>query len=1027
VTVLLGLVAGALVAAALRRGMAEVLTLESLQRENYRGHRLPTAVGLVLVAAVVLVDGARTFAGVVGISDAATAPERLLMLSAVVAFGFLGVIDDLLGDGRDRGLRGHITAAMRGRITTGFVKLGAGAAVALVLAGAAVGDRPARVLIDGALVALAANLANLFDRAPGRTTKVALLAYVPIAVAAGTAAVGVALAVVVGAAAALLVGDLRERHMLGDAGANALGAALGLAVVLATSPGVRTGTAIGILALTLLSEVVSFSRIIAATPPLRLLDRLGRLPVGGALVALLVVGAVVGALPAPAAAGEPEGGRRLLVVSVPGVTWSELQDADLAADLPALAAFLETAAVADLAPRGVSPRSTPGDAYLTMSAGTRSTSERAVDGQVLALDEQSSGSAAGEIFRRRTGLVPDGEFVALSWPALVRANAGEPYDAVLGLLGDTLAEAGAASAAIGNADGTDSIGASYERQVGLALADSDGVLADGVLTDDDLVAGDPSRPFGVRLDEDAVVTAFTEAWGAAEAAPSGLVLVEASDLARVMRYRPFVDAARYRDMRALALADTDALLARLLAEVDPTRDSVVVVAPYNLPGRRDLTMIGLRTPETEPGYLTSASTQRSGFATLVDLAPTFLTILGIDRPVEMEGRPLEVVDSGDGLDARIDRLVSLNAASRFRERLLVPTTMVLVVLTTVLAAATVFLVASRRAAFLRPWLGRGALLALGALPGTYLARALPLEDLGTGVYWAVVAGVGGVAATLATVAGRRTGRPDLALQLVLGLVGVVLVADVMTGSKLSLSAAFGYSPTGNSRLYGISNYSYGQLATAACILAAYFVGWEPERKGRAVGFGLLGAVLVVLGVPIWGSDVGGVLAFAPTIALFVAIVTGRRIRLRLLVFGGLAAAAAITVFGFLDLSRPPEQRAHLGRLFERVGNEGLEPLLSIMERKLLANLNVSTSSFWVAAIPVAIAFWVFLRRFPTKPIDALRARIPGLRAGLAAATVAAVLGSLVNDSGAIVGGVAAMVITASLVHLVASQPDPDPA
>jgi hypothetical protein len=737
-----------------------------------------------------------------------------------------------------------------------------------------------------------------------------------------------------------------------------------------------------------------------------------------------VLSAVLVGLPGRAGAGEPEGGRRLLVVSVPGVTWSEVQDAQddpEGARIPTLTAFLEGAALADLAPRGVSPRSTPGDAYLTISAGSRATSARAVDGQVLALDEQNSGSDAGEIFRRRTGLVPDGEFVSLSWPALVRANAGEPYDAVLGLLGDTLAEAGAVAAAIGNADGTDSIGASYERQVGLALADGDGVLADGVLADDDLLVADASRPFGVRLDEEAVATSFTEAWDAA-AGPGGLVLVEASDLARVMRYRPFVDSERYREMRAQALEDSDALLARLLASVDPTRDSVVVVAPYNLPGRRDLTVVALQTPGSVPGYLTSASTQRSGFATLVDLAPTFLTVLDVDRPVDMEGRPLEVVASGAALEARVDRLVSLNAASRFRERLLVPTTMVLVVLTTGLAAATTYLLASRRAAFLRPWLARAALVALGALPGTYLARALPLEELGTGVYWAVVAVVALASAAIATVAGDRTRRPHLALQLVLALVGLVLVADVMTGSTLSLSAAFGYSPTGNSRLYGISNYSYGQLATAACLLATFLVGWEPTRRGRIAGFGLLGAVLVVLGVPVWGSDVGGVLAFAPTIALFVALVTGRRIRLRLVALGGLAAGVAITAFGLLDLSRPPEERAHLGRLFERVGDEGLEPLFSIMERKLLANLSVSTSSFWVAAIPVAIAFWVFLQRFPGRPVAALRGRIPALPAGLAAATVAAVLGSLVNDSGAIVGGVAAMVLTASLVHLVVSEP-----
>jgi hypothetical protein len=245
----------------------------------------------------------------------------------------------------------------------------------------------------------------------------------------------------------------------------------------------------------------------------------------------------------------------------------------------------------------------------------------------------------------------------------------------------------------------------------------------------------------------------------------------------------------------------------------------------------------------------------------------------------------------------------------------------------------------------------------------------------------------------------------------------VLVGDVMTGSRLSLSAAFGYSPTGNSRLYGISNYSYGQLAAAVCLLAAMVAALRPARRAHATAIALLMAALVVLGVPKWGSDVGGVLAFTPSIGVFAMVLFGWRIRLRTILAAGLATAAAITAFGLLDLSRPPEERAHLGRLFERVGNEGVGPLLDIMQRKLLANLAVSTSSLWVAAIPIAVAFWVFLARSPAAPMAKLQARTPTLRAGLAAATAAAVLGSLVNDSGAIVGGVAGMVLTASLVCL----------
>lgn len=727
-----------------------------------------------------------------------------------------------------------------------------------------------------------------------------------------------------------------------------------------------------------------------------------------ALVLLVVL--AVGAMPTLASAGEPEA-PRTLVISLPGVTWADVE----MYDLPALEAFFADAALADMAPRGVSPRSGPGDAYLTISAGARSSTERSVDGQVLALDEQSSGSAAGEIFTRRTGITADGEYVSLAWPALVRSNARQPYDAVPGLLAETLAEAGITASVIGNADGTDSVGTSFERQVGLALSDTDGVVADGSL-DDDLSVDDPSRPFGVRTDADVVVERFTETWSGPIGPEGHLVLVEASDLARTLRYRPIVDSSRYRTLWEQALQEADDLVGRLLAEVDPSRDTVLVVAPYNLPGDRDLTVTALRAPGQPAGYLRSASTQRSGFLTLVDVAPAILTSFDVARPVEMEGRPFEVLASSASLEQRIDRLITLNEASRFRERLLVPTTLVAVVLVALLAAAAVVTMARGGGARWHPWLRFAAVANLAILPLSYLARGFPLEDLGIGFYWTFVL-VGALAVSAAaTTAARVRAHPRLALVLALALVCLVPVGDVMTGSRLSLSAAFGYSPTGNSRLYGISNYSYGMLSAAVCLLAAVLAA-SGRRGSRWGAVGLLVATLVVLGVPVWGSDVGGVLAFTPAIGIFMVVLWGWRLRVRTVVLAGLATAAAITTFGLIDLARPAEQRAHLGRLFERVGDEGIGPLLSIMERKLLANLSVSTSSMWVAAIPIAAAFWLFLTRYPGRPVGAIQRTLPTLSAGMAAALVAAVLGSLVNDSGAIVGGVAAMVLTASLVHL----------
>lgn len=272
------LVGGVLAAVLLERAAAPVLGSPTLQRTNHRGRPIATAGGLVILLAVLVVEAARTALAEFGVGEELSdSLLRSMVLFACFAFAFLGLVDDLLGTEDERGFRGHLGALAHGRLTTGGVKLFGGGVVAIVLAAAPGEVSGRRLLADAALVALAANLGNLLDRAPGRTTKVALLAYVPVALAAGTSPVGLALAPVVGAAAGLLVPDLRERIMLGDTGANLLGAVLGLAVVLETSRPVRTAVLVVLVLLNAASERVSFSRVIAKTPGLRHLDQLGRL------------------------------------------------------------------------------------------------------------------------------------------------------------------------------------------------------------------------------------------------------------------------------------------------------------------------------------------------------------------------------------------------------------------------------------------------------------------------------------------------------------------------------------------------------------------------------------------------------------------------------------------------------------------------------------------------------------------------------------------------------------------------------
>src|SRR4029453_3854308 len=99
------------------------------------------------------------------------------------------------------------------------------------------------------------------DRAPGRTIKAAFVVYVPLAIVLGVGPTGGAIAVVMGAAFGLVGDDVRERLMLGDTGANVIGAVLGLAVVLGTSETTRLVVILTLVALNIDAELVSFSKI----------------------------------------------------------------------------------------------------------------------------------------------------------------------------------------------------------------------------------------------------------------------------------------------------------------------------------------------------------------------------------------------------------------------------------------------------------------------------------------------------------------------------------------------------------------------------------------------------------------------------------------------------------------------------------------------------------------------------------------------------------------------------------------------
>lgn len=256
---------------------AQIALHAPMRRRNYRALDIPTAGGIAVLAGLILSAGAIGFVKALSRDSVTTEIAWTLFrafLPISLGFGLLGLWDDIAG-GPERGWRPHLSSLARGRPTSGALKLACGFSLSFF---AAIPNSKTFLwtLVNAAVLALMANLFNLLDVRPGRAGKAFVVAAIPLMVIGAVARPPLAAAL--GGVLAFLPFDLRERAMLGDVGANGLGAVIGLAVI-AFADDMWTLIVLGILVvLHLVADKPGLSRIITAVPPLHAADQWGRVP-----------------------------------------------------------------------------------------------------------------------------------------------------------------------------------------------------------------------------------------------------------------------------------------------------------------------------------------------------------------------------------------------------------------------------------------------------------------------------------------------------------------------------------------------------------------------------------------------------------------------------------------------------------------------------------------------------------------------------------------------------------------------------
>ena len=238
---------------------------------NHRGAPVPAELGLVLVAGGALAVAGAILAGWINEAGGVSSGAALMVAAA-------GFVDDLAPKG-PRGLRGHMVEFAHGRVTTGAVKLLVITGASLITVAASARSGGVMRLSGVLLIAASTNLWNGLDVRPGRALKWFLLLCATGAVwtpQVGPFAIGVGVAALV-----VLIPDLRERAMLGDTGANLLGFAAGVVLYARSPASWLPYEAAAMIALNILADTVSLTRIIEELPPLRWFDRIGTLPADG--------------------------------------------------------------------------------------------------------------------------------------------------------------------------------------------------------------------------------------------------------------------------------------------------------------------------------------------------------------------------------------------------------------------------------------------------------------------------------------------------------------------------------------------------------------------------------------------------------------------------------------------------------------------------------------------------------------------------------------------------------------------------
>lgn len=641
-------------------------------------------------------------------------------------------------------------------------------------------------------------------------------------------------------------------------------------------------------------------------------------------------------------------------------------------------------------------------AYATIGAGVRAESNW-LNSQAFPATEENK-----LIYKTRTGKTPpDDGIINLDINKLIAYNTAGEYKAIVGQLGSLIKEKDLNTSVYGNMN--TKIDDNKNPHVLIAM-DSWGRVDHGDISSNILIE-DISFPGGIK-------TNYQKIYNYLQNDFSALTIVETGDISRLEEEKENLSSIMYTKHKDAIIKEIDLFIENIIGLVNKKNKLLMIVTPFandeDIKNGFKLTPLILYGDNIEKGVLKSSTTRREGIVGNIDIAPTILKYLNIEQS-NMIGKPIEIVPTDNNLSA----LLNINEliVSTSNNRLPVLSFFAIFQIILLVIALIMVLFKSRISNRYYPII-KNLLLSGMVIPVVLLY--LPVFKINSLTLTFIILIVFTIFISwISYFIGKKTVNPIIPIILISLMMTIGLIGDILMGSPLIRSSLLGYDPIIGARYYGIGNEYMGVLVGSALVL---FLGLkEVFKMPKYIIMSLLTLLIIVIGYPKWGANVGGTIT-ATMATIFISLrLYEIKIGWKQVIFGIISVIIVVSIMAVVDTMFLKSQ-SHLAGAISSIKEGGITSLITIVTRKIAMNIRLFSVTIWSKVLVATLMVFAILFYKPYGELKKVFNRYSYLSKGWAGIVVASITAFMVNDSGVVAAATCLIFLSFSLLYILIQEP-----